>query len=213
MLLSMLNSHPQVLARGEVFARTAPEALHSTVVRTFDRRVPRSVTAVGCKVFYYHPLGDRTGALWRELDAVHDLHVVHLRRRNVVRTVVSRAIAAQRDEWLQTSPRTAVPAELKQVTMTADALRDGVDRIQRLENEAVDRFSGRPFLEVTYEDLVGSTTVEFRRITDFLKVAPADPIGRTLRQNPEPLSLLVANYDDLAAALRDTPMAAYLAGG
>lgn len=213
MLLSMLNSHPQVLARGEVFARTRPEVLHATVVRTFDARVPRSVTAVGCKVFYYHPLGDRTGALWRELDGLKDLHVVHLRRHNVVRTVVSRAIAAQRDEWLQTSPTTPVPAELKQVTMTAGALRDAVARIQRLESEAAARFSSNPFLEVTYEDLVGSSTAEFRRITDFLKVAPADPIGRTLRQNPEPLSVLVENYDDLKAALRDTPSGAYFDEG
>src|SRR3954464_5801546 len=83
MLLSMLRSHPQVLVSGEVFARVEPTALHSTVGRTFGRRVPRRGTAAGGKVFYYHPLGDRSCALWRELDGVRELPVVHLRRRNV----------------------------------------------------------------------------------------------------------------------------------
>jgi LPS sulfotransferase NodH len=212
MLLSMLNSHPRVLAHGEVFARVTPDALQTTVLRTFDRRVPRTVTAVGCKVFYYHPLGDTSGALWRELDAVAALHVVHLRRRNVLRTVVSRQIAARRDEWLQTRPQAPVPAELKQVSLTPEEVRAAIDRIQDLEREAVERFSATPMLEVAYEELVASPAAEFRRITEFLEVPAAEPTGRTLRQNPEPLSALLANYDDLAAAFRGTPLAAYFDG-
>ena len=37
MLLSMLNSRPELLVHGEVFATTSPDALHATVLRTFDR--------------------------------------------------------------------------------------------------------------------------------------------------------------------------------
>ncbi len=210
MLLSMLRSHPQVLVRGEVFARVKPDALHVTVERTFRRRVPRTIAAAGCKVFYYHPLGDRSGELWRELDAIPDLHVVHLCRRNILRTIVSREIAAQRDEWLQTRPTQAVPAEPKRVALTVDQVRSGVERIQRLEHEAIHRFEGRPLLELCYEDLVSSPTHEYGRITDFLRVAPAPPTGKTLRQNPEPLSLLLTNYDELKAAFRGTPVETWL---
>jgi len=210
MLLSMLRSHPQVLVSGEVFARVEPDALHATVVRTFGRRVPRRVTAAGCKGFYYHPLGDHSGALWRELDAIRDLHVVHLRRRNIVRTVVSREIAAQRDEWLQTRPQEAVPAELKRVSMSVEQVSGGIERIQRLENEAVERFASRPLLEVSYEALVSSPAEEYRRITEFLGVTAVDPVGKTLRQNPEPLAALLTNYDELQEAFRGTPVEAWL---
>jgi LPS sulfotransferase NodH len=209
MLLSMLNSHPQVLARGEVFARVSPEDVHATVSQTFGRRVPRRVRTVGCKVFYYHPLGDASGVLWRELDEVSDLHVVHLRRRNVLRTIVSREIAGQQDEWLQTRPRQALPPELKQVSLTADQVRAGVDRIRRLEEEAMNRFSSTPLREVHYEDLVSSPDSEFRRITDFLAISSAEPTSRTLRQNPEPLSQLLRNYTELQAAFRDSPLQSY----
>jgi LPS sulfotransferase NodH len=210
MLLSMLRSHPSVLVRGEVFARVKPEAIHPTVVHTLQGRVPRRIGAAGCKVFYYHPLGDRSGDLWRELDAISDLHVVHLRRRNVLRTIVSREIADQRDDWLQTRPQEAVPAARKRVVMTVEQVRNGVDRIEGLEREAVQRFANGPLLEVGYEDLVSSPTQEFRRITDFLCVAPADPAGKTLRQNPEPLSALLVNYDELKAAFRGTNVEVWL---
>lgn len=210
MLLSMLRSHPQVLVRGEVFARVEPDELQATVDRTFRRRVPRNVEAAGCKVFYYHPLGDRSGQLWHELDEVRDLHVVHLRRHNMLRTIVSREIAAQRDEWLQTRPQQTIPADLRRVSLTVDQVRSGVERIQRLEREATDRFEERPLLEACYEDLVSSPTHEFGRITDFIGVAAADPIGKTLQQNPEPLALLLTNYDELRAAFRGTPVEAWL---
>jgi len=210
MLLSMLRSHPQVLVGGEVFARVEPDKLHATVERTFRARVPRRVTAAGCKVFYYHPLGDRSGALWRELDAIRDLHVVHLRRRNVLRTIVSREIAAQRDEWLQTRPQEAVPADLKRVSMSVEQVRAGVERIQRLETEAVERFASRPLLEVSYEALVSSPAEEFGRITHFLGVAAAAPTGKTFRQNPEPLADLLANYDELRDAFRGTQVEPWL---
>jgi LPS sulfotransferase NodH len=210
MLLSMLRSHPQVLVRGEVFARVEPDAVHATVARTLQGRVPRTIGAAGCKVFYYHPLGDRSGDLWRELDAIPDLHVVHLRRQNVLRTIVSREIADQRDEWLQTRPQEAVPAERKRVAMTVEQVRNGVDRIEGLEREAEQRFANRPLLEVCYEDLVSSTTEQFRRITDFLGVSPSDPMGKTFRQNPEPLAALLVNYDELKSAFRGTNVDTWL---
>jgi len=186
--------------------------LHATVLRTFDRRVPRSVAAVGCKVFYYHPRGDRSGALWSELEALPDLHVVHLRRRNVLRTVVSREIADRRDEWLQVRPKDPAPAGLKHVSMTVDQLRDAVERIQRLERDAVQRLSGTALLDVCYEDLVTSPSAEFRRITDFLRVPAREPKGRTLRQNPEPLSVLLENYDELKGAFAGSPLSPWFDG-
>jgi LPS sulfotransferase NodH len=212
MLLSMLNSHPLVLARGEVFARVDPGDLHASVERTFDRRLPRAIRAAGCKVFYYHPLGDRSGALWRELDAVTNLHVIHLRRRNVLRTVVSREIADRQNDWLQTRAQQAVPAELKRVSMTAEQVRAAVERVQRLEEEAASRFVTAPLIDVYYEDLVADGTEEFGRITRFLRVPFYAPKTGTFRQNPEPLSGLLDNYEELRSAFEGTPFSGFFDG-
>jgi hypothetical protein len=88
-------------------------------------------------------------------------------------------------------------------------VRAGVDRIRRLEEEAMNRFSSTPLREVHYEDLVSSPDSEFRRITDFLAISSAEPTSRTLRQNPEPLSQLLRNYTELQAAFRDSPLQSY----
>jgi len=96
--------------------------------------------------------------------------------------------------------------------MTVDEVRDAVDRIRRLEREAVLRLSGMPLLEVCYENLVATPSAEFRRVTDFLGVPAGEPKGRTLRQNPEPLSVLLENYDELKAAFAASPLSPWFDG-
>jgi LPS sulfotransferase NodH len=200
MLVSMLNSHPNVVARGEVFANADPATLTSTVGHFYSQRMPRRVSALGCKVFYYHPLRDRTGSLWPALAALPSLHVIHLTRRNVLRTVVSRALAEQQDEWVRTHREQSPAHRVTQITMNPETARTAIERITSFEAEAPDHLAGRSVIDVVYEDVVSQPSDAFRRITDFLGVPPAKPIAATVRQNPQPLRELISNYDELQSA-------------
>ncbi len=99
LLISLLNSHPQVDARGEMFREMKGQSVESRLDRVFRRR-PRRIEAVGFKIFYYHPLDDHHSQVWDRLCSMDDLYILHLKRRNVLRTVTSRKLAGSTDIWL-----------------------------------------------------------------------------------------------------------------
>ena len=59
---------------------------------------------------------------------------------------------------------------------------------------------------VEYEELAASPTESFRRITDFLGVLYVAPTASTVQQNPLPLRLLLANFDELRASARGSAL-------
>ena len=68
-------------------------------------------------------------------------------------------------------------------------------------------FSEHAMIELDYEDLAGRTDEVFGEITWWLSAVP----GSTMeRQNPEPFSDLVSNYDEIAAALAGTRWEGFL---
>jgi hypothetical protein len=70
-------------------------------------------------------------------------------------------------------------------------------------------FAAHPKLTVYYEDLIHHRRRTLDEIQTFLGLRPQALIPTTRRQNPEPLRELVAGYDDLREALRDTEYAAF----
>ncbi|QKQ28115.1 sulfotransferase [Candidatus Reidiella endopervernicosa] len=61
------------------------------------------------------------------------------------------------------------------------------------------RFGDKPMLTVYYEDLVADHEAIFREITSFLGLPYAKPRLTLKKQNPEPMSELVENFDELKA--------------
>ncbi len=55
MLLSFLNSHPNIHAEGEVFNRLNGQNYQEILSRVFADQPPR-ILAKGFKIFYYHPM-------------------------------------------------------------------------------------------------------------------------------------------------------------
>ena len=68
-------------------------------------------------------------------------------------------------------------------------------------------FAGKERLEVAYEDMVVDRQREFRRAQDFVGVESRTLSEAVDRQNPGRMRDLIANFDELSAALRQTPHA------
>ncbi|MBM3792123.1 MAG: sulfotransferase, partial [Acidobacteria bacterium] len=196
MLISCLLSHPAVHAESEIFQRLNGRSSREILEGVFCRR-PRGIRAAGFKIFYYHPLDDERKEVWDLLQAMPGLHVIHLKRRNILRTLVSRKIAGELDVWSSLEEKKARPGSDKRVELTAAELRDGFTQTRTWERDFEEMFRGKPTIEVTYEDFVDRPEVEFRRITDFLGLPFHPPQSEFRRQNPEPLRDLIRNYDDL----------------
>lgn len=195
-LVSFLNNHPHVYVKGEIFGKLSGKNCDRILKKVFSKK-PFYVKAAGFKIFYYHPLDDHSGRIWDMLTKMRALHVIHLKRRNLLRMLLSRKIAATaKNYWALSKDRSGQSAE-KSVTFTAEELREGFKKTREWENKYEGLFAKHAMLEVYYEDLVGDREHEFKRILDFLGLQYVNPQTHLRKQTPEKTSRLISNYDQL----------------
>ena len=85
----------------------------------------------------------------------------------------------------------------KQVELTVDECTNYFDQTRKWEEEANDRFADHPLLELTYEELTSNYQMQMRTIQELLGVEPVELQPLTAKQNPEALSELIFNYEEL----------------
>ena len=207
LLRSYLNSHPNIFVEGEIFGRLRGRDPIARLRAAFGRQ-PLYIRAKGFKIFYYHPLDARADELWDGLEAHEDVKVIHLTRRNVLRTLLSRKIAGIERAYVG-NRFDAVDPESKRIVMTVSELADGFRQTREWELGAANRFRKHPTLDVTYEELASLPQETFGRVLAFLgQDYRALRTGMT-RQNAESLRYLIRNYDELKAGFAGSPWEPY----
>jgi len=201
-LLAGLSNSTEIKTYDEVFAKHKRE-----VGKDFDRiysalisEPPNDAKLIGFKLFYYH----LTDTEWQNFLKRRDFTIIHLTRKNYLRTIVSLEIAMKTNVWYSYGDELS-DKKIKRVTLDADKIVQRIEEIRTAENQARLRFNGWDLLEVTYEDLVRNPVQEFDRVTSFLSIANIDVAAINLRrQNPESLENLVENYNEISSILRKT---------
>jgi LPS sulfotransferase NodH len=227
-LASLLRSHPEVFCFGEVFhndrhdtifwdtpgfrVRAADVALREhDPVSFLDREVfgpvPKSIGAVGFKLFYYHAQESHWRVLWDELQKRKQCRILHLHRRNELRAILSEKLAERTQLWSIYKDKDA-HRDLS-VEITKRELAQGIDDTRAYEEKYKALFADHPQLDIFYEDLAADTSGQSRRILDFLSVAPRTLTAATRKQNRQPLSSAITNYAALKAECAGTELAAY----
>jgi LPS sulfotransferase NodH len=184
----------------------------------------RPVRATGFKFHYDHLWG--FPGLVNVLKEDRALSVVHLRRLNVLRTMVSAKIAEETGVYVQSAgTRSGLVAKAArlfrrvrprpQVRRSKIVVRPEDFRQAVIESDLTARhwaeiFEGHKILKLNYEDLVPDPRPEFDRIQSFLGVAPVTLGIMTARQNAGPIEELISNYDELRDAFQDTEYETYL---
>ena len=204
LLVSFLNSHPHAYAEGEIMGRLGTRDPRRAVDEAFGRQA-RYIRAKGFKLFYYHPVDQDPRTLSSILVGIEALRVVHLRRRNILRTVTSRRIAEIRDHWTSVETARGSTPVSASVTFEPEELRREFEQTCRWELEGQRTFADLPVHELAYEDLVDDPVRRFREVTNFLHLEPCVPRTPFRRQNPQPLSQLIDNYDELKLSFRGSP--------
>lgn len=216
LLINSLRSHPRMTVFGELFRGGIDESIKTLVRQSaadyLDDRVfnkqPPDIQAVGFKIFYHHPAWDTSGAVWDYLQGQEGLRVIHLKRENALRSLVSKRIAQKTDVWKQ-SGQEGEPTD-KTITLTPEECFEYFETTIRHEQEGDARFAGKPVMQMTYERLTSNYDEEIVRIQEFLQVDPMPLPIKTSKQNPETLQDLIANYGEVEAALRGTAWERYL---
>ena len=215
----LLNSHPAVIAHGELFrdyehpAPGMPRLLQSGrswrmkhadpgafIDDVVFRRFPPSIRAVGFKLFANQAREGSWSSVWDRLAADTGLRVVHTVRRDRLAVLASLRLAEESDQWVNstsTGTVTLSPSEVSEFVAAADAADDALR----------ERFLRHERLEVVYEDLlsrVDETLVDLQR---FIGVPPTALQASTTRQSGRPVAETIVNYDALERHFADTPLA------
>lgn len=220
LLLSLLSSHPRVKHCGEYYTdnRMKREDFSGRdLLAEFHEQMNRKgfEKAVGCKFLYYqleaaYAEKFRVPALKRVQEFVltnKDLKIVHLTRRNLLRTVVSMLVAARTGVY-RAHDQKDLP-ENASVTISPEDCIQRMQEIRDCEIRARQWFSGHQILEMTYEDLVHDQDQETSRLLRFLNVDEMALAGRMVRQSRS-LKDSVANYADLVQTMTGTKYESFL---
>jgi LPS sulfotransferase NodH len=206
-LLDGLKTSPAIRVYHEIFAshnREIGKDFEKILSSVYQNQSP-STRMVGFKVFYNHLTDDE----WKKLVAHDDLKIIHLTRRNRLRTILSLEIAFKTGQWTE-GEHSRGPKE-KRVTLDPLKLWKQLEQIEEGEAATRDRFCDRQVLEVVYEELVRAPDDVFEAVSAYLGLDGVDPGKiRLKRQNPESLEQLIMNYAEIKAVLQDTRFAEYL---
>ncbi|MCP5055410.1 MAG: hypothetical protein GY937_01655 [bacterium] len=218
-----LDTHSSVYARGEMFMKRMehPESYAAALGRPGQRLLARlspawsvrryldqfyadrpETTAIGFKLMY----SQLQPEIWRWIET-HEARVLHLVRRNALKILISKAAAEA------TGMRHLTPGEQHEpqpVSLDVASLGSSLDRITSRVEAHRARIAALHHLEITYEELLDEPQALFDRCFGFLGVEPR-PVELALRKlTPNTLREALANYDEVASALENTPHAALL---
>jgi len=153
--------------------------------------------AVGFKLMY-----SQSESFPQVLEYLHDnnVRIIHIVRRNVLKTLISRTVKTARG-----ASHTKSAVKTTQVELREDRLIKHLTRFER-ENEAWENEThGLPYVKVHYEDFVANKSTELNRMLDLLEVERVPDLRSDLvKISPDDIRQIVINYDAVAEKLKGT---------
>lgn len=219
-LRGLLNAHSEALVLGEIFKN--PEAIEwgtdfqsppedalplyqSDPVSFLERFVygekPHWVHAFGFKLFYYHAQSEPWDAIWSYLQKNTQIHILHVKRRNILRTHLSRARAVQTDRWVRlTKDKQNLPSLQLDYE---ECLRD-FTQTRAWERQFEAFFKQHPLMDIYYEDLAADYSNQMAHIQRFLELSDERIEPQTYKQANDSLEEAITNFSDLKARFAGT---------
>ncbi len=214
----MLDSHPQVLCHGEVFGEnlsTLAEPGSDAHRQLLEERgsdpagfarnhvyVSEHKEAVGFKILY-HQLSNTWPGLMNSLASDRDIRVIHLVRRNGLKRFLSEyfvGTVTRKNFFLITEEIPSLPL----VEIPPNVLIDNLKSIEAESDRMRKIFCDHPVHELAYEDSLEDNGPALSSVLNFLRLAPAALSVRTKKILPDDPKSLIANFKEVAAALRGT---------
>ena len=227
-LAHLLNSHLNIMSYGEPFQPdfllgnprqtlfenpliyVAYKRLRSRypiffIKHLIYKKYPKHISAVGFKIFYEHAQMGYLKFVWPYLKTIPDLHVIHLKRRNLLKSYVSYKIALITDQFVAFhTPRNKPTIKLALDYGECVAYFHSIEQ-WRKKYEIY--FSGKQILPMYYEDLCTNATRELNTLEEFLAV-PRRKLSCSLKkQNLRSLRSIINNYSSLQKRFSQTPWA------
>lgn len=199
LLMTLLDSHPQIKMHGEVFKRV--QGLNS--IDIWNSVFSKKNKVIGFKLFYYHPIDENDKKCWEYIHKDQSVRIIHLIRKNYLRTYVSRKIADKTNLW-SSIDKNAINFEIKKVKIEIPDLLKSFKETDINIEQTNNFYSNHEKLIVFYEDLVEDRNSIMDKCFNFLNVKSISSHSDLKKQNPEKLDHLIVNYHEVYDALIDT---------
>jgi len=195
-LEKLLNDHPNIQCEGELLNNLSGRS-PKNIINSFFSNKQTSTLAAGYKIFYYHPNDSDSEEVWNLHLKLKNLKVIHLKRSNILRTVLSKQIASKTKQWSINNNSEKIPIEQKQIKLSIDESIEEFEKTRNWENDFDLKFKNHSLIEITYENLTSNTQKELEKVANFLKVKPFKTFKTSIkRQNTEPLEQIITNYQE-----------------
>lgn len=221
-LKGLLNSHSRIVCFSEIFQKKSqinwglPGFLKSGGKLALHRdnpvgflndhifcRQPSNIAAVGFKMFYYHAPNSWGEPIWSFLKEREDIRIIHIKRKNILKTHLSLKRAEMTDVWVKKTKKDAEEAPFT-ITLDYGECLDSFINIREFEKNYDAFFRSHPKIEVFYEDLAKRREPVMRRVQDFLCIRREPTKPDTVKQSTRPISRIVSNYPALKERFKGT---------
>ncbi|MBU1912577.1 MAG: sulfotransferase [Candidatus Omnitrophica bacterium] len=219
-LVSLLGSHTQTICYGEIiislksFSSYYPgyDSERFTAFRDkypikfmeklIFRKYPSNIAAVGFKIFYQQARQGRLKKVWPYLKNLPDLKIIHLKRKNLLKSYLSYRLTKITNVW-QIHDASQVTKDIKIQLGYNDCL-DYFLRMQKWIDQCNILFKDSRVLEVFYEDLDKDCSKETNRIQKFLNLETETLRSSLKKLNIHPLTETISNYWELKEKFKNT---------
>lgn len=201
LLMSYLDSHKMLEARGELF-RDIRGSNSRDVWNNFFSKKSKNIKFAGFKLFYTHPFHTDDKAVWDIIANDKDIRIIHLVRKNKIRTYLSGEIAKKTDRWTRKG-NNSITLDEKRIEIDFDNFFGRLDDIDKYENRTREDYKNHQFIEICYEDLVSNKDKTLNKVYNFLGVTTKSAAKSNYKkQNSESLKELIMNFDQFNSKVK-----------
>lgn len=226
LLKNFLNSSPEVECFGEIFRHAdrlgwdRPGVLPKDyglsrylkdpvefLKANFLNWQPCYVKAAGFKLFYYHSREEGREHLWDFLRARKDIRIIHLRRENLVRVIVSRELAMKTGVWIDHG---GGKADVTRIRISPEAFEKEIETTLNWELNCREFLSEHQYKEIVFEEMMANKRDTLDDISEFLDLKKTlAPVTGTQKQGKQAVSQILENFEELKAHFRETQWEKY----
>jgi LPS sulfotransferase NodH len=198
-LKGLLNSHTDIVCYGELFRGSDREDQNKyDAIKFLDTNVwygyPKKFKAVGFKIFYYHSHKGQNQKLWKRILNDRSIKVLHITRKNMLNTLLSRYKAGVSDKWANTKGSSEKNIQFN--IPYSEAVKD-FQWTKRLEQEYRVKLKNHKVFEIVYEDLEKDANKIMNEVQKFLGMEIQKLAPSTFKQRSSSIRDSIENYDEL----------------
>jgi len=206
LLLLSLKEHPKILAFGELFHKLESERKTSHCVIYKNEKIPypggnvdaiefllnyvwnkenmEQYSAVGFKVFAERVECPGTKFLFRRLkEEIPNLHIIHIKRENLLDVFVSRKLAEIMKIWQIPRNSNINMPDIGKIYVEPNTLQMFFDSMMHVDNFYERFYSDCKYIRVNYDDLLYRYIETMKKCFEFLGVEPIELIPPLKKQN------------------------------